>query len=69
MEQMMKDFETANRIFELFNELKSAELALGTICTMIDTISAKQGKKSLELVEELKPIIEQVNNELGTMAV
>lgn len=61
---MREEFKNVVKIIEQFRELNPLEMQIA-VCMMIDTTAKKQGTTSLDLMDDIRPVIEEVNSKMG----
>lgn len=66
MEKLMEQFEEARAIVEKVSQMPT-EVALSLMCMVIDQVAKMADMTSVELIDDVKPIIAAVNEEMGDM--
>lgn len=68
---MFEISEKMNTMIETLKEIGSenATMMPAVMCMLIDSVAMKMGMSSVEFVDMVRPIIESVNNEMGTEGV
>lgn len=64
MEEMMKHF---NESYDIVAKIAAMpeQNALATVCVLLDQVAHNMGMSTVELLDDIRPIIEQVNAEMG----
>lgn len=67
--QIFKMFDLWETIEQALAEIDDPHMIMPLVPMMIDYTAERMGTTSLEFVEMLKPVIKQVNEELGTIKI
>lgn len=64
MKDMMRKFDESNKVFEAFAKLDS-DIMMPTLAMIIDQTAMVTGMSSVELIDFIRPVIAEVNEQMG----